>query len=82
MKNSIVQDYHWHMGAGIERTVKNSYQLEEGEGVGDGRAERSSAIGDGRQAAISFTPYVTRHTNAHSQLLTVVTSISIFQEKK
>ena len=26
--------------------------------MGDGRAERSSAIGDGRQAAISLTPNV------------------------
>ena len=43
-------------------------QLEEGEEVGDGRAERSSVIGDGRQAAVSLTPYVIGHTNAQSQL--------------
>ena len=36
--------------------VKKSYSLEEGEGVGNGRAEGSSAIGDGGQAVISFTP--------------------------
>ena len=43
-------------------------QLEEGEKVGDGRAERSSPIGDGRHAAVSLTPYVIGHANAHSQL--------------
>ena len=32
--------------------------MEEGEKVGDGRAEGSSAIGDGGQAAISLTPDV------------------------
>ena len=32
--------------------------MEEGEEVGDGRAEGLSAIGDGRQAAISLTPHV------------------------
>ena len=63
MKNSIIQDYHWHMGAGIERTVKNSYQLEEGEGVGDGRAEKSSVIGDGKQAAISLMLYTDTHSH-------------------
>ena len=52
------------MGAGIERTVKNSYQLEEGEGVGDGRAEKSSAIGDGKQAEISLM----LDTDTHSHL--------------
>ena len=31
-------------------------RLEEGEEVGDGRAEGWSAIGDGGQAAISLTP--------------------------
>ena len=30
--------------------------MEEGEEVGDGRAEGSSAIGDGGQAAISLMP--------------------------
>ena len=53
----------WHQ---VNR--QEELQLEEGEEVGDGRAERSSAIGDGRQAAVSLTPYVIGHTNAHSQL--------------
>ena len=35
--------------------VKNSYSLEKGEGVGDGRAEGSSAIGDGGQVPFSLT---------------------------
>ena len=35
---------------------KKSYWLEVGEEVGDGRAEGSSAIGDGGQAAISLMP--------------------------
>ena len=42
------------MGAGIEWTGKKSYWLEEGEEVGDGRADEGSAIGDGGQAAISL----------------------------
>ena len=37
---------------------KKSYRLEEGEEMGDGRAVRPSAVGDGRQAAISLTPEV------------------------
>ena len=37
---------------------QESYWLEEGEEVGDGRVEGSSAIGDGGQAAISLTPDV------------------------
>ena len=41
------------MGAGIQWTGKSSYWLEE---VGDGRAERSSTIGDGGQAAILLMP--------------------------
>ena len=47
----------WHTGAGIE-TGKKSYWLEEGERAGDGRAEGSSAIGDGGQAAVSLVPDV------------------------
>ena len=43
------------MGAGIEWTGKKSYWLEEGEEVGDGGAEGSSATGDGGQAAVSLT---------------------------
>ena len=38
----------------IPHQGKKSYRLEEGEEVGDGGAEGSSAIGDGGQAAISF----------------------------
>ena len=48
----------WHTEAGIEWTGKTSYWLEEGEEVGDGSAEGSSAIGDGGQAAVSLTPDV------------------------
>ena len=54
--NLTVQYNSWHTGASIECPGKKSYRLEEGEEVGDGRAEGSSAIGDGRQAAISLTP--------------------------
>ena len=43
----------WHTGAGIKLTGKRHYWLEEGEEVGDGRAEGSSAVGDGGPAAIS-----------------------------
>ena len=55
MKSTVVQYNSWHTRAGIEWAGKKSYWLEEGEEVGDGRAEGSSAIGDGGQAAISFT---------------------------
>ena len=60
--------YCWHTGAGIQWTGKKSYWLEEGEGVGDGRAEGLSAIGDGGQAAISLTPYMTGRAHIHSHL--------------
>ena len=36
--------------------------------MGDARAEGSSAIGDGEQAAISLTPYFIGHANTSSQL--------------
>ena len=36
--------------------------------MGDGRAEGSSAIGDGGQAAISLMPGVIEHANAHLHL--------------
>ena len=58
MKNIVIQYNSWHTGAGIEWTGKKSYSLEEGEEVGDGRAEGSSAIGDGGQDAISLMPDV------------------------
>ena len=54
LKGTVVQYNSWHRVAGIEWTGKKSYWLEEGEEVGDGRAEGSSAIGDGGQAAISL----------------------------
>ena len=60
MKSTIGQYKSWHTGAGIEWTGKKSYCLEEGEEVGDGRAEGSSAIGDGGQAAMSLTPDIDR----------------------
>ena len=44
----------WHTGASMEWTGKKSYWLEEGEEVGDGRADGLSAIGDGGRAAVSF----------------------------
>ena len=50
--------YCWNTGAGIEWTDKMSYWLEEGEEVGDGRAEGSSAAGDGGQAAALLMPDV------------------------
>ena len=57
LKSTVVQYNSWHTGAGIEWTGKKSYCLEEGGEVGDGRAEGSSAIGDGGQAAISPMPH-------------------------
>ena len=55
LKSIIVQHNSWHTGAGIERTGKKSYWLEEGEEVAHGRAEGPSATGDGGEAAISLT---------------------------
>ena len=54
----MVKYNSWHTGAGIQWTDKKNYWLEEGEELGDGRAEGWSAIGDGGQAAISLTPDV------------------------
>ena len=42
--------------------------MEEGEEVGGSRAEGSSAIGDGGQAAISFTPDVVGYANTYTHL--------------
>lgn len=50
MKSAVVQNNSWHMGAGAEWTGKKSYWRQEGEAVGDGRAEGLSAW----QAAISL----------------------------
>ena len=36
--------------------------------MGDGRAEGSSAIGDGGQAAVSLMPYVIGHANTFPSL--------------
>ena len=49
----------WHGVNGPEE-----FLMEEGEEVGDDRAEGSSATGDGGQAAVSLTPNVTGHANA------------------
>ena len=56
----VLEKYHnrnnsWHRGAGIGWTSKKSYWLQEKEGVGNDRAEGTSAIGDRGQAAISLT---------------------------
>ena len=42
--------------------------MEEGEKVGDSRAEGSSAIGDGEQAAISLTPDIAGYANTDTHL--------------
>ena len=36
--------------------------------MGDGRAEESSATGDGGQAAVSLMPDIIGHANAHWHL--------------
>ena len=46
--------------AGIQWAGKMSYWLEAGEEVGDGRAEGSSATGDGGASSASLTPDVDR----------------------
>jgi len=58
LKSSLVKYNSGHPGSGIQGTGKKSYWLEEGEEVGNGRAEGSSAIGDGGQAATSCMPDV------------------------
>ena len=57
LKSTVVPYNSWHTGAGMEWTGKKSYWLEREE-VGDGRAEGSSPIGDGKQAVISLMPDV------------------------
>ena len=54
LKGKVVQCNNWHTGVGIEWMGKKNYWWEEGEKVGDSRAEGSSTIGDGGQAAISL----------------------------
>ena len=58
LKGTVIQYNSWHRRAGIKWTGKKSYWLEEGEEVGDGRTEGSSAIVDGGQVAISVMPAV------------------------
>ena len=58
MISTVVRYNSWFTGTGIKWTGKRSYWLEEGKEVGDGRVERLSAVGDGRQAAVSLTPHV------------------------
>ena len=58
MRSTVVQYNSWHTGAGIKRTGKKTDGLGEGEDVGDGRAEGSSAVGGRGQAEMSFTPDV------------------------
>ena len=53
LKNIVIQYNSWCTRTGIEWTGKN-YWLGEGEEGGDGRAEGSSAIGDGGQAVVSL----------------------------
>ena len=57
MKSTIVQYNSQHPRADIEWTGKKSYWLEEGEEVGDCRAEVSKVV-DGGRAAILLTPDV------------------------
>ena len=68
MKSTAVQDNSQHTGAGIKWTVRKSYWLEEGEDVGDGRPEGSSAIGDGRKAAISSHPALMAQVPCRNQM--------------
>ena len=56
LKSTVVLYNSWYTGVGIEWPGKNSYWLEEGDGLGDGTAEESSAIGHRGQAAISLMP--------------------------
>ena len=52
----MVQYNSRHTEAGIKWTGKKSYLLEDGEEVEDGRAEGSSPVEDGGQAAVPPTP--------------------------
>jgi len=42
----------------VQQLAHRGWHQKEGEEMGDGRAEGLSAIGDGRQAAISLTPAI------------------------
>ena len=54
MKTTVVHYNSWHTEVDTDRTGKESYWLGEWDEVRDGRSERSSAIGDTRQAVISL----------------------------
>ena len=54
LKSAAVQQYITSPGIQELESSKKSYWPEEGEKVGDGRAEESSAIGDRGEAAISL----------------------------
>ena len=55
MKSTVVQGNGWHTGAGIDGIRQEELLTEQGEGVGDGRAEKLSAIVDRGRAAGSLT---------------------------
>ena len=55
-ESTVVQYNSWHTGAGIKWTRQEELPMEEGEEVGDGRAEGSSAIGDRGRPGMSLTP--------------------------
>ena len=51
MKSTVVQGNGWHTGAGIDGIRQEELLTEQGEGMGDGRAEELSAtVGGGRAA--------------------------------
>lgn len=56
MRRTVVQGNSWRRGAGIDRIRQEELVTEQGEAVGDGRAEELSAIVDGGRAAVLLTP--------------------------
>ena len=58
MKSTLVQYNSWHTGPGIDEQARRVYWPKEGEELGDGSTERSSALGNGGQSEISLTPDV------------------------
>ena len=55
LKSIAVQHNSWHVGwHRVNR--EEELLMEQGEEVGDGRAEASSAVGGGGQASVSLTP--------------------------
>ena len=58
LKSTVGQYNNRHIGVGFKWTGKESYSLEEGKEVEDGRAKGSLAIRDGGQAPVSLTPDV------------------------